>query len=184
MAKFQPPATPIATGIKIEMVPLDTLHPHPKNPRKHNEKNLLGIIASIKRARMLAPLVVWGKQNWVIVGNGRLEALRRMGAAQVPVVRCDYLSESEAEIHMIEDNKLTELSTWDAGLLGELMGGLAAQGVDLTSTGFDPAEIEPLLCPMETPPPPEVGEVNSEGPAEPEEITCPHCGGAILIGGE
>ena len=172
----------------IEEVSIETLKYHPKNPRAHNEKNITGIMASIKRAALLAPLVVWGKDNFVIVGNGRLEALRRLGRKTVEIVRADHLTADQAEIHMIEDNKLTDMSTWNPDTLAELMGSLAERGVDLTETGFEPVEIEPILCPVTA----EAAEPEGAegGAAEPgvetgeKIITCPHCQGEIILGGE
>jgi hypothetical protein len=129
----------------LKNVPLLSLKHHPKNPRAHDERNIQAIMESLKKFKQLAPLVVWSAKNYVIVGNGRMEALKRLGIKNVEIVRADHLTEQEALSFMIADNKTTDLSVFDDQVLADIMRGLDGDDVLISATGFNQMEIEPLL---------------------------------------
>jgi len=135
------------TGLKdnIEKVSIKMPKHHPKNPRLHDERNLQAIVRSIDEFKQLAPLVLWGTRNYVIVGNGRLEAAKRLGWKEIEIIRADHLSEDQAMAYMIADNKTTDLSEFDFQIVAQIMGKLADRKVDLEMTGFADYEVEPLL---------------------------------------
>jgi len=80
----------------------------------------------------------------VIAGHGRLQAARELGLTEVPTILADHLSAAQRKAYMIADNRLTESSTWDAGLLREqfILLSDAELDFDLSVTGFDLAEID------------------------------------------
>jgi len=127
----------------VKIIPIHRLKHHPKNPRVHNERNIQAIMKSLKQFKQLAPLVIWGPNNFVIAGNGRLEALHRLGESKVPVIRADHLSEEDAESFMIADNKTGDLSTFDFKLVTSIMKNASHSAID--ATGFSDIEIEPLM---------------------------------------
>jgi ParB-like chromosome segregation protein Spo0J len=129
----------------IEIVALEGLKYHPRNPRIHDEKNIRAIMRSISDFRQITPLIVWGKQNYVIAGNGRLEALRRLGRVEAKIIRADYLSEAQALSYMVADNKTTDLSEFDPEQIAEIMGEVAKKGFDPSSTGSAVERVEPLI---------------------------------------
>ena len=141
-------------GLKdnIEVVPINIPKHHPKNPRTHDERNIQAIMRSIDEFKQLAPLVVWGKRNYVIVGNGRLESAKRLGWKEIEIIRADHLNEDQAMAYMIADNKTTDLSEFDFQMVAQIMGKLADRKVDLEITGFSDFETEPLLQAEWTPP--------------------------------
>lgn len=59
----------------IERVPIATLHHDPANVRRHPEKNLDAIKASLARFGQQKPIVV-SSDNVVVAGNGTLAAER------------------------------------------------------------------------------------------------------------
>jgi hypothetical protein len=129
----------------VKKMPLRVLNHHPKNPRIHDERNIQAIMVSIKEFKQLAPLVIWGRQNYVIAGNGRLEAMKRLGWKEAEILRADHLTEDQALAYMLADNKTTDLSSFDFQLVADIMGGLHKKGVDLATTAFADFETEPLL---------------------------------------
>jgi hypothetical protein len=138
--------TPFKTlSAHLKNVPLLSLKHHPKNPRFHDERNIQAIMSSLKKFKQLAPLVVWGARNYVIVGNGRMEAFKRLGHKNVDIVRADHLTEQEALSFMIADNKTTDLSVFDDRVLADIMRGLDGDETLVAATGFNHMEIEPLL---------------------------------------
>jgi DNA modification methylase len=71
-------------------------------------------------------------------------AAHELGLAKVPVIRLEHLTEAQAHAFAIADNRLTENSTWDDRLLGEIFTELAALELDFSieATGFSMAEID------------------------------------------
>lgn len=110
------------TGAKIEIeyVPLGDLKPYPNNPRIAPESAITSVMTSIKKYGMKNPIVV-DRNNFIIAGHTRHQALTRLGAKTVPIVRANDLEEAEAIGFRIIDNRTAELSRWDFDLLkGEL----------------------------------------------------------------
>ncbi|NOT02184.1 MAG: ParB N-terminal domain-containing protein [Phycisphaerales bacterium] len=81
--------------MNIRTVRIDEIHVDPTNARRHGEKILEAIAASLKSFEQVEPLVVQKSSGRVIGGNGRLEVLRRGGASECDVVEVD-LNDAEA----------------------------------------------------------------------------------------
>ena len=71
-------------------------------------------------------------------------AARKLGWHLVPVIRLTHLTPERARAFSIADNRLTETSTWDDRLLGEIFRDLATLDLDfsLEATGFSVGEID------------------------------------------
>lgn len=115
-----------------ETVRIDQVKPYSKNAKKHPDKQIKQVAASIKEFGFNQPIVV-DKNNVVIVGHGRLEAAKLLGLTDVPVITVD-LTEERANAYRLADNKLNE-SDWDMGLVIEELKELSAEMLELT--GFD-----------------------------------------------
>ena len=77
------------TPLNVERVSLDELHQDPANARTHGPENLEAIVASLKRFGQVEALVVQASTGRVIGGNGRVEAMRKIGWTHCDVVRVD-----------------------------------------------------------------------------------------------
>jgi len=53
------------------------------------------------------------KHRQIIVGHGRWEAAKLLGCTQVPVIRLEHLTETQARAYELADNKLSDRSAWD-----------------------------------------------------------------------
>jgi DNA modification methylase len=139
---------------RIEMVPIGLLRPNPKNARTHSRKQIRRIAASIRQFGFMNPVLV-DDENMVLAGHGRLEAARGEGLEQVPVVRFCHLTDTQKRAYLLADNKIAEQAGWDREMLavelGELIDLLPATDLDVSLTGFDPAEIDLLLADMRAP---------------------------------
>ena len=62
----------------------------------------------------------------VLAGHGRAQAGQQIGLQEVPIIRLAHLSEAQARAFSIADNRLTDNSTWDDRLLGEIFRDLSA----------------------------------------------------------
>lgn len=147
------------SDLKPEIVSLDSLSPDPRNPRRHDEKNIEAIRRSLERFGQQRPIVAT-QQGRVIAGNGTLEAARRLGWREIAVVRAT-LSGSELEAFAVADNRTAELADWDDPVLARILAGLQKEHGDLSFLAFEPQRLEKLIQLAEplVPPPP------SENPA-------------------
>jgi DNA modification methylase len=128
----------------LEYRAIERLIPYIRNPRTHNEAQVVQIAASIVEFGWTNPVLVDG-DNGVIAGHGRLAAARRLGLAEVPVIELGHLSPNQKRAYIIADNKLALAAGWDEELLHLELGDLATAGYDLTLTGFTGDELEALL---------------------------------------
>jgi ParB-like chromosome segregation protein Spo0J len=84
----------VKTDIQIERWPLDRLVPFARNPRTHTEEQVAQIAASIVEFGWTNPVLV-GSDGVVIAGHARLQAARKLGLSEVPVIVLDHLSEAQ-----------------------------------------------------------------------------------------
>jgi DNA modification methylase len=141
------PALPTrAPRIEITYRPIDQLKPDPRNPRRHERKQIRQIADSIVAFGFNVPILVDADLK-VIVGHGRLLACRYLGRTEVPTISLEHLSKAQARAFMIADNRLTEIASWDDRLLGEQLRELSELDLDfsLEVTGFEMAEIDLLI---------------------------------------
>lgn len=107
----------------MESVPIATLSQDPANARKHDDKNLEAIKASLRRFGQQKPIVV-DSSNVVRAGNGTLAAATALGWDSINVVQTD-LQGSEATAYAIADNRTAELAEWDESVLAASLSSLA-----------------------------------------------------------
>jgi len=129
------------TGLAVEEVSVESLSHDPTNARKHSERNIAAIVASLQEFGQRRPLVIHG--DTVIAGNGTLEAARVLGWESVSVTRVpEDWSPEQASAYAIADNRTAELAAWDNEALLDSLVGLNTEL--LTATGFDMTDVENL----------------------------------------
>lgn len=126
--------------------PIADLRPRAGNPRTHSKKQVEQIAASIKRFGFTNPVLVDDSYG-IIAGHGRVEAARRLGMTDVPILRFSDMSEADVRAYVIADNRLAENAGWDRQLLGIELKYLTELDFDfdLTLTGFELQEIDALI---------------------------------------
>ncbi len=122
---------------------ISELKPDPRNPRKHNNRQVRLLANSIKTLGFNVPVLVDASLN-IIAGHGRILAAQMLGLQEVPTISLEHLTAEQAEAFKIADNRLCEIATWDDQLLGEQLKNLAALELDfgLEVTGFTMGEID------------------------------------------
>lgn len=116
--------------LNVEYIPVGKLKPYDKNTRKHAEYDVSQIAKSIEQYGFNDPIGIWGKDNIIVEGHGRLLAAKKLGMDKVPCIRLDDLTDEQRREYAIMHNKTAELSTWDFDLL-------AAEIPELDFSGFD-----------------------------------------------
>lgn len=103
-------------GIKIVetdcMLPIDRVKPYARNAKRHPQEQIDEIKASIKRFGMDDPIGIWGKENLIVEGHGRLEACKQLGIPTVPCIRLDHLTKEERKAYTLAHNKTNMDSGW------------------------------------------------------------------------
>ena len=133
----------MSTKLTIHYLPISSLKPDPKNPRKHSDRQVRLLAKSIKVVGFNVPVLVDANLN-IIAGHGRILAAQLLGLQEVPTIALEHLTEAQARAFMIADNRLTEIAAWDDQLLGEQLKTLAELDLDfsLEVTGFTMGEID------------------------------------------
>lgn len=161
-------------GPAAEWVDVGSLRQWAKNPR-NNTANVARVVESIKRFGFGAPLVARRENGEVIAGHTRLKAALKLKLKQVPVRYLD-ISEHEAHLLALADNRLNELSPWDVDGLQEVMSNFELSDLDLA--GWSAEDLEKMGSSMFGGETSEPGEGASEVDVDAFEFahTCPKCG--------
>jgi site-specific DNA-methyltransferase (adenine-specific) len=104
--------------VKVQWVGIEELKPYGRNPRRRSEDSIRKIADSIAAFGWQQPIVV-DKEFVVIIGHGRLEAAKLLGAKQVPVVVAGNLAPEKVKALRLADNRTNRDSDWEIGLLAQ-----------------------------------------------------------------
>jgi hypothetical protein len=136
-----PPAAAGGPGVewpadKPERRMVADLEPHARNARKHSPEQIEQIAGLILRFGWTMPVLV-DEAGTIIAGHGRVLAAQKLGYAEVPVLVARGWSETQKRAYMLADNRVAELSTWDASMLSAELTALADDGLTAAMLGFE-----------------------------------------------
>lgn len=125
---------------EIVTLKIKDLKPYEKNARRHEAADVAAIAKSIEAFGFNDPVGVWGPNNIIVEGHGRVMAAKQLGMTEVPCIRLDSLTDEQRRAYALAHNKTAELSVWDPNLLpAELK---EIRSYDMEAFGFiPPAEI-------------------------------------------
>ena len=137
---------------RLQFLPLKNVVPDPRNPRSHGRDQIRAIARSVETFGFNAPILV-DKRNQIVAGHGRYEAAKILGLAEVPVVRLEHLTETQARAYMLADNKLADRSSWDDRKVAIVLKELSDIALDfeIEATGFEAPEIDLRIQSLEPP---------------------------------
>lgn len=134
---------------KIIMMPIAQIRPNKRNAKTHSKRQIAQLADSISRFGWTAPIVV-DEHNIILAGNARYLAAQKLGKRDVPVMVVPHLSDAEKRALALADNKIAANAGFDRKLLvkelGDLSRLLPELNLDLSITGFVPAELDMLLA--------------------------------------
>ena len=124
-------------ALTIEQADVETLSPHPNNPRRGD---VATIVDSLKANGQFRPLVV-SEDGVVLAGNHTLQAAKQLGWTEIDVVRLPVTGDSEEAVRvMLADNRASDLGSYDDNDLLMLLESLN----DLEGTGYLPDDLDDL----------------------------------------
>lgn len=118
-----------------EMIRVEDLTPYEHNARHHEPVDIDAIAKSIEAFGFNDPVGVWGPNNIIVEGHGRVMAAKQLGLKEVPCIRLDDLTDEQRRAYGLAHNKTAEISTWDAEMLPLELQDLPTY--DMTAFGFD-----------------------------------------------
>lgn len=123
--------------LKVEYLDISALKPYEGNAKEHPEEQVENIMESIKEFGMNDPIGIWGEENVIVEGHGRLMACQRLGIEMVPVIRLDDLDDEQRRAYALAHNQTTMTSGWNEEMLDKELGEIL--NIDMTLFGFENA---------------------------------------------
>lgn len=122
--------------MEIKTVKLEEIKPDPNNARKHSEKNLAAISASLDQFGQRKPIVV--HKGVIIAGNGTYQAAKSLKWKEIAVVEVpEDWDENKAKAFALADNRSAELAEWDEAILATQLVDLEDMAWDIEGLGFE-----------------------------------------------
>lgn len=146
----------------IETVAIDTLTPHPQNPRRGN---IAAIAESIRTNGWWGVIVAQTSTRHVLAGNHRLQAARLAGLDTVPVHWLDVPDDVALRV-LLADNRSGDQAGYDDDSLAELLAAIRDETGTLDGTLFTSDDLDQLLADLA---PLAAVEASDDAPAVPAE---------------
>jgi len=134
--------------MNIETGPLSRIRPFNKNARKIPQSAIEKVAASLQEYGPRQPIVV-DAEGVIVAGHVRRLAALELGWSEFPVHIAENLTPEQIRGYRLMDNRSNEETDWDLELLLPELTELDSLSFDLSLTGFDSAELDKLLKPID-----------------------------------
>lgn len=152
--------------LEVEYIPIDYLKPYEKNAKIHTPEQIEQIKKSIQQFGMNDPIGIWGEDNLVVEGHGRLQACKALGMKEVPIIRLDDLTDEQRRAYTLVHNQTTMNTGFNMNILDEELDNI---DIDMSELGFldsEEVDLDDFFTEPEEP---------NEDEKETDTITCPYC---------
>lgn len=105
--------------LKVDYIPIEQLKPYEKNAKIHTPEQIEQIKKSIQEFGMNDPIGIWGEDNLIVEGHGRLQACKELGMKEVPVIRLDDLTDEQRRAYTLVHNQTTMNTGFNMDILDE-----------------------------------------------------------------
>lgn len=128
-----------------ELLPIDSpkLIPHPKNPNVHSKEQIKRLAKILEYQGQRSSIVISKESGFIIVGHGRLEAMREFGFKEVAVNYQSFENEAQEYAHMVADNAIASWADLDLSSVNEEFVEFGPD-FDLDLLGIENFNIDPL----------------------------------------
>lgn len=120
--------------MEIIKLKLSELKPYNKNAKIHTKEQIEQIKKSIEQFGMNDPIGIW-RDNTIIEGHGRYQALLELGYDEIDCIRLDHLTDEERKAYTLAHNKINMNTDFDLDILDLELDGI--QTIDMSDFGFE-----------------------------------------------
>lgn len=128
----------------LQMIDIASIMVRNKSLRKHSPKQLQKLINAIKKFGFTNPILI-DKKLKIIAGELRLLAAKELGMKQIPVIILEDLTDEEAEVIRILDNRIAEDSEWNYVNLQEVIENLGKFDISFEDLGFETVDYDKIF---------------------------------------
>lgn len=121
--------------MEIIKLKIEELKPYKNNAKIHTAEQIEQIKKSIEEFGFNDPIAIWGKDNLIIEGHGRLEAIKQLDYKEVECIRLDHLTDEERRAYTLAHNKLTMNTDFDLEMLNVELDDIL--NIDMQDFGFE-----------------------------------------------
>jgi ParB-like chromosome segregation protein Spo0J len=135
------------------VISIHDLKPHPANPKKHPQKQLVVYAQAIRETGWREAVTVSKRSGFIVTGHGAVEAARLVPTDQIPVEYQDYDSDEAELADLLAQNRIGELGGIDKDKLKDALARIAkGEAVKSIVTGYS-AEVVAKLFKLAAPGP-------------------------------
>lgn len=116
-----------------------------RNARRHDARQIEAVKESIARFGFVNPVLA-DEHMEIVAGHGRVAAAVSSGLSAVPVIIIRGLTDAQKRGLMLADNRIAELSGWDAEILAQTLAELRDDDIPLSALGFSELPDEVLAA--------------------------------------
>ena len=127
----------------IKLVELSRLIFNPKNNNKHPKEQIDRLVKLIEFQGFRNPVIVSNRTGFVVAGHGRIEAAKKVGLKEVPVIYQDFENEAQEYAYMTSDNAIALWAELDLSMVNAEMIDLGPE-FDIDLLGIKDFTIEPV----------------------------------------
>ena len=149
----------MTNNFQPQIVPIETLKPHPQNYRKHPDDQLQHLVESIKEHGIYRNIIV-ANDKTILAGHGVVQACLKMEMKEVPVIILELDPQDTKALKILTgDNEIANLGEIDDRLLSEILKEIKTEDLNgLLGTGYDEKMLANLV--MVTRPASEIANIN------------------------
>ena len=122
-------------NLNVVYLPVTALTPYERNAKEHPPEQVEQIKKSIQDYGMRDPIGIWGPNNIIVEGHGRLLACKALGMTEVPCIRLDDMTDEQRREYALVHNQTTMNSPFDVSMLDLEIADLT--GFDAEFYGFE-----------------------------------------------
>jgi site-specific DNA-methyltransferase (adenine-specific) len=126
-----------------KLLEVHKLVPNPKNPNKHPEEQIDRLAKLIDYQGQRHPVIISNRSGFVVVGHGRLEAIKLLGWEKIAVDYQDFESEAQEYAFVVSDNAISEWASLDLAQINIDMLDLGPE-LDIEQLGIKDFVLEPV----------------------------------------
>ena len=131
------PPRPVLTAVSA-------LRPHPDNPRSHSAAQIDELAHAVRRFGFQSAVLA-SSDGHILAGHARVEAARKAGLEEVPVITVRGLTRESERLLIISDNSIHDKSADDDKKLAEQIQKLVNSKTSLEGVGIDDNAVKKLL---------------------------------------